>query len=970
MSSNPYQSELMDIVLQLVSMHDQEAILQLALQTVRQKLHLDRAGIMLLDPTARQVTAIVGQVPYDNAPQFNAVWKGLEGWVIQQQSPVLVSDVANDVRISQQSMISLTRDGDNPSVAMAPCGQTGVIVAISRFLDKNSLGLLQTIGKAVGTALANLSPSDQPTPPRRLSGADLYWRPVGPFGQSYQQAHLLRWVGNTENGDGTAVAVEGTVGSGKTTLVNWLNGQAQNRYFQVHIVAAQLYSEPYQIWRQILEHIYPALQTLSPTIGEYKQFLRNIRFDWEVRAPILLNIMTPSHISDLASYTIRQRHVASSSLIRDLILEATQKSPWLLIVEDGQWLDEASLDVFKRMGRWLQHQNARLMLCLTTNDASPQYCQLVQMTTLQPEHVYQLQRALIGDTEVDDKLLQVAQGNPLHIRWLLGTLVERPADDPSQSLEQLIQNRIDSSPSDVRMTFCSATAIGPRFDLAALQAVHPKQPDISVLQDHLRQLGIFVNKVNDDTFAFRHHIYQEQAKLSCPASLFRNLHQAYADYLERHASDQSASIAYHYQQAQLPQQARNYLVRAANTAHARHSYQDAFDYVDTALNLPGELGDMEAFALMSEQADLLRKLEDFDNHAVVLGKLTDIAQGMGDAWLHAESGWRWLQHYLDTNQVAEGLATWKLFLDQAEKAYHNVAKAEIIITSALLYQQMGQYEETQKQLDDATKLASQARNLALGARILLTLGHAFQQNSQFDLAQACFEQAMDVYLLNENQVGIANCLTGLGQMYDELGYVENSTRHLSRAKQIWQHLGNIDEVIDLSLQIVAVLLRHDLAQEATKIINELQPTVESAGDATQLGNWWMLYGRIHYAFDNIEQSLQCLHQALKIYPSDALVSRIELYAVLLEVHPQEKGQWLSAIWELDPDLNRQIYSPQVYIAVAKAIDNQQQAQSILSMGTDYVRSQSQKITDDRIREHYLAHPYRRAMLELQLDDLS
>lgn len=959
MSSNPYQNELMDIVLQLVSMRDQEAILQLALQTVRQELLIDQAGILLIDSTRQQVTQMIGQTPYSTVPTYKTVWDGLEGWVLRQQTPVLVSDVTTDVRISQQAMINLTRDGDNLSLAMAPCGEIGVILAISRQLDRKSLGLLQTLGKAVGTAIDNLSSINAPPTSPALRGDDLYSRPVGPFGQSYQQAHLLRWLGNTENGRGTSVAIEGTTGSGKTTLANWLSTQAQNRYFQVSVVTAELYKEPYSVWQQCLIDLYPTLATLSPTIDDYKRFLKNIRSDWETRAPLLVNVMTSSHVGELNSYTVRQRHIASANLILELVLEATKENSRLLIIEDGQWLDEASLDVLERISRWLQHQDVRLMLCLTTNDTAPQGCQVVQMTSLQPEHVQQLKRALIGDVEIDPAHLQTAHGNPLHIRWLLGTTDA----ELGHSLEELIQARIATLPPDIVTTLYSTAIIGQKCSLGALQAIHPELPSDKILRQHLRQLGIFIRETSDDIVVFRHHIYQDQARLSCPDHLRQKLHQAYGDYLERHASEQSATIAYHYQQAQLPQQARTYLVRAANTAHARHSYQDAFDYVNTALNLPGELGDMEAFALMSEQADLLRKLGDFKGQAVVLSKLTDISQQMSDAWLHAESGWRWLQHYLDTEETAEGIATWKLFLEQAEQAYHTVARAEIIITTALLYQQMGQPEETQKHLDNAAKLASQTRNMTLGARILLTLGHAFQQNFQYDLAQACFEQAMDVYLLNQDNVGIANCVTGLGQMYHELGYFENSTHYLMRARQIWQQIGNVEAVIDLTLQIGTVLLQRTLPEEAIKMLNELQQLVESTGTAMQQGHWWMLYARVHQVFNNIDNSLQCLQRAREVYPSDAIEARIELYTTLIQVAPQQQAEWVEAILALDPELNQKVYSPQVYATVADAIDDQQRAQKLLSIGREHIQTQAQKITDDLIREHYLAHPYRRAILD-------
>ena len=165
------------------------------------------------------------------------------------------------------------------------------------------------------------------------------------------------------------------------------------------------------------------------------------------------------------------------------------------------------------------------------------------------------------------------------------------------------------------------------------------------------------------------------------------------------------------------------------------------------------MGEMERFAVYTEQADLFLALGDYAQTAEVLDRLSGIALRLDDSWLHADVSWRWLNYYHVTDQAAEGIATARVFIEHANQSFHTVARAEISLAMALIYEKLEDYAAAQEHLDQVVQIAGQTRKIALGARMLYMLGNIFQKTGRYDLAQACLEQAGGIFLSEKKQGG-------------------------------------------------------------------------------------------------------------------------------------------------------------------------------------------------------------------------
>ncbi|MBZ0305001.1 MAG: tetratricopeptide repeat protein, partial [Anaerolineae bacterium] len=713
---------------------------------------------------------------------------------------------------------------------------------------------------------------------------------------------------------------------------------------------------PYAPWRRVLLQLYPGLEASSE--NDCREFLIRKHPHWGIRAGLLREILQPG--SALDSYTIEQKRAAVAALVTDLLVE--YGFPVVILLENVQHLDQSSRFVLASLLSYLSLQETQIFLWLTahTKDQLPAQVQLLQLSMMNQEAVTQLRQQLLGDgsPELDAFLLEKTGGNPLHLRLLMGHIQEKNTQWTAlekTDLRGLIKHVLQTMDERTRYMLYCAAAIPGEFTEAHLSAVDPElRPDSA----------LFLSRRDDGRWVFLSSICQEAVAALTPETERQLIHQRLAAYLEQQHPTYSARIAYHYQHSDQPQIARNYLVQAAHTSHACGAYEEALTYITRALELPGDLSTMEKFVLLTEQADLFYALQDYPRQAAALQKLSEIAREMDDAWLYSESGWRWLNHYRMTRQFAEGIATWKLFYEQAEKAFNTVAKAEISIATALLHQEIGQYDESQNQLDEAVKLAGQTRKMSLGARILFTLGNVFEAAASYDLAQACFEQALEIYNQENNEVGIANCMTALGSMYHDIGHAQVAHNFLEKAYEFWMAVGNFAEAVQCNLILTDIALQQGRAVAAIENAVRVQFVVNQLGNTTLLGRWWLAYGQACQAVGSTAQAVGCFTQVINYIPQQDTPEWVEAAVSLAYAHAQnaESQQWLGRVLEVDPDLKNHSYSPQCYLNLAAVLPDK--SYQILQTGRQVIQQKAEKIADEKVKKHYLARPDRQNLFNV------
>jgi DNA-binding SARP family transcriptional activator len=302
---------------------------------------------------------------------------------------------------------------------------------------------------------------------------------------------------------------------------------------------------------------------------------------------------------------------------------ALMRQPLLLLVDDAPWCDRDTLEWLGFLLRFDAKARVLVLATARSHDIDTNPALLSLLEALQPEermHALELPplseaecaalaRSLWrGDPDPEDlaALYRETEGNPLFVVELLrgGWRTQRdaaPSVEPASTLPPKLRAVIASRLA--RLTPASAdllslaAVIGRTFTSELLVHVSRQPEDIVVrCLDELWQQRI-VRELRAGQYDFSHDKLREVAYEGLSLTRRRLLHRYVAEALERPAEDvASASIAYHYDLAGLPERAIPYYDRAAQDARALFAHQEAVDAFHRALTLIDGLPPSEAFA--------------------------------------------------------------------------------------------------------------------------------------------------------------------------------------------------------------------------------------------------------------------------------------------------------------------------------------------------------------------------------------
>lgn len=305
------------------------------------------------------------------------------------------------------------------------------------------------------------------------------------------------------------------------------------------------------------------------------------------------------------------------------LLAAAQ--PMLLVIDDLQWCDNETLEWL----RYLLHfaPQARVLLCGTARpeevDAAhplQTLCRYLrtteQLTEIELDPLTTEQTALlatqVAQQPLDDHtqlaLYQTTAGNPLFIvemvRAGLNGDIDRGERDENALPTRLLPHTPKPLPPKVqavigaRLAQLSSTAqdlayvaavIGQDFTFELLRQASGYEEDAVVrgLDELWQRRIIYERGVN--TYDFSHDRIRDVAYTEISPIRQRQLHRQIAAVLAQQASSHrdtvSSTLAFHYEQAGLFEQAVQSYQQAAHIAQARYAYKEAVFYLQKGLPL-------------------------------------------------------------------------------------------------------------------------------------------------------------------------------------------------------------------------------------------------------------------------------------------------------------------------------------------------------------------------------------------------
>lgn len=708
-----------------------------------------------------------------------------------------------------------------------------VATAVARHYDCRSLGAFQLKGKKEPMPVHEVVERRQPSMQRPST---LFTHSL--VGREEDLAQLHAWIQPTLHGQGQVIRVEGVAGIGKSHLVAELGDQAIRDGFRLVVGTCQSTNQgtPYYPWQQIFR-IYFGLHTEPATgdpggqvnaqIAQVEAHLNSINPEWSLRLPLLgdvLGLPIPEN-NVTASFDPRLRQESLFSLAIDLLQRWTAERPLLMLIEDAQWLDEASAGLTLTLAR----ATATLPLVLLVVHRPPLQANrpiLPDLDTLPTAHALNLNElSLTGvaalvthrlngqPTPLTLELIQAqAQGNPFFVEELVDALREaghlylnvedntwRLADSIFNALRRanclikrdgewsldanislsvadlgipdsihgIVLSRLDRLGEDEKLTLKVASVIGRTFGILLLNHSHPTHPTLMVLQQQINDIETrdFVRleiPAPQLAYLFKHSTTHEVSYETLLFAQRRELHRVVAEWYEQNYDD-----GLHTLDSTL---APHYPLLAYHWRQAENWDKERLYARLSGEQAASRFANEEAVAYLTRALELTPKQELRERYALVLAR---------EAVYHL-SGQR--------NEQAQDLIQLQGLADTIGDEH---IQAEVTLRFAAYYEAMSDFGSAQMIAQQAVYWAEQVADPRKKVEGLIAWGMALWRRGKVEAAMPHLSGALALARQEHNLPGEAMSLHHLGTAYYYTGGYDKARTHLEQALTIRREQGDL-----------------------------------------------------------------------------------------------------------------------------------------------------------------------------------
>lgn len=524
-------------------------------------------------------------------------------------SPIgMHSGVNTGVVLTSESVLDGKQTGPlgdtiNVAARLQSLAKTGQVLvgpetrrAIESTFDLEDLGPhdLKGKGEPVPVARVVALASRQVTPARRSSNFVGRDREISLLRDEYERVR---------DGGSAYIAISAEAGSGKSRLVEefrnrvaadatWLEGRAYP--------FAQ--SIPYYAITDMISSRLGIDETDSAEAVKEKltQRVGALVDDAATLLPPLLQLydIEGSQGSSIDREVYRARLLEALTL---LVRKLAERGPLVICLQDLHWADPSTIDLLRQMA------TVDLPSTLTLYNYRPEFAfheggiREIRLSELSGSDTRDLVESLLQDTKIPDALVRLlgerTNGNPFFMEEIVNSLLENnvlarqngdwtltgdfDATAMPTTIRGVIASRIDRLDGDRRRILQEASVIGREFMFTVLSQV---SGEAAGLADELTALesADLIRKRDaepDLEYLFKHALTQEVAYQGLLRSKRQELHRRVAQAMEKLLGDRSReyaeSIAYHFQNSDLPARSVPYLLIAGKKAIERYALAEA-----------------------------------------------------------------------------------------------------------------------------------------------------------------------------------------------------------------------------------------------------------------------------------------------------------------------------------------------------------------------------------------------------------
>jgi len=573
-------------------------------------------------------------------------------------------------------------------------------------------------------------------------------RGTGLVGREQALDYLERTLDKLHRGEGCLLILESGPGLGKTRLLGAVKPKAEQGGIEL-VATLSLFRRPGSPLAPLLPLLYNilAIPPDSPA-----GMLRQAYLRWREGLPSHL-LSAAQRIAPLLDLNAEddptiagidpdiERKVRQRALI-DCLGHGLKGTAKLLIIDNGQFLDSASIAALIELGPLLKRWSLMVLIARRPADPDPfqplmevSVAKRLVLADLPVPLARQLVLNRLGakflESNLEHFLLQRAGGNPLRLeawadvlrqRGIVGVRAEvaylkdaKHIDELPAQLEGLVLSRLELLPSAVHFTLRVASVLGMSFSVQAVALVHPEdltKEQVYAQINLARNAGLVQwQRGKPGTAYFSHMEVQNALYTSLPFKVRRSIHQRCATDLLAEDSrppsgDRALELARHFEHLDDPVQQHRLFAAAAAACEASYDRDEAVHWARRDLKVCEQIQDYagahQAYATLQHH---LIRVGNLRQAMELVWQWSEAAQAHGTPVqaletqrIHA----RLLQMVGDPSRALTVLET---AMDQARPLDNTHPMVALLHTAVTVLGEMGRMEEALEMAEEAVTLS-------------------------------------------------------------------------------------------------------------------------------------------------------------------------------------------------------------------------------------------------------------------------
>lgn len=658
--------------------------------------------------------------------------------------PVVVGTVGNDLKMDYTAI----GDTTNLAARLESVATPGTILAseatyrlVRGLFQMRTVGPLEVKGKSEPiTAYEVLDISANATPIEIAAERGL--TPL--VGRNEELSQLQACFARLGGGLAQVVAVVGQAGSGKSRLLYEFKQQlaADAAVFFEARCSSLSQMQPYAPWINMMRQYFELIPGEPAGCACEKVARKLQRWDAKLEElyPYLCRVLSVP-VQGLDDVPADELKRATFMAVAHVVVDATQRAPVVMIIEDLQWIDASSREMLELAVAELRGERV-MLLASHRPDYQPAWQTGAAFTQLNlhplsDADTIAIIHAVAGaslPSELEQRILLKAEGNPFVTEEITRALVEeghlvrsngdlkltRPAAEirMPDTVQELVGARLDRLGAPAKRVVQVAAVLGRQFHRDQLaQLLAGDGINVPAILDELERRGVIHRKnlLSKDEFRFGESLTQEVAYETLLLRERRQLHERIGLLLETNGGEgrgeQAALLAHHFARSENRRKAIESLVHAARAAEQLPSfgaavgfYRQAWELADAALDAP-EVDDQLRRWALDAASGLCRVIVLYDSpdlgdfeRAAQRGR--ELAETLGDAGtLAGLFTFQGMMMSDDRERFTQGLALIEEGLAVARNAGLEVSAISITRALAWSYMLDGRFELMQRTFD-------------------------------------------------------------------------------------------------------------------------------------------------------------------------------------------------------------------------------------------------------------------------------